>query len=143
MQLNTHNAITLVAVDCAYAQLAAAALARSAALLPVARVLLLTDAAITHDGVEVITIAPIRSRAAYSHFIVKELADYIATDYALVIQWDGFVIDGGMWADEFWNYDYIGAKWPHVAGDFRVGNGGFSLRSKRLLDALEIGRAHV
>ena len=134
--MNTRDAITLVAVDCAYAPLAAAALARSASALPVARVLLLTDAAITHDGVEVLAIAPIKSRAAYSQFVIKELGNYITTDYALVVQWDGFVIDGSAWAEEFWNYDYIGAKWPHLSGDFRVGNGGFSLRSKRLLTAL-------
>ncbi len=137
--MNTRDAITLVAVDCAYASLAATALARSASALPVARVLLLTDAAISHEGVEVVPIAPIapiRSRAAYSQFVLKELSGYINTDYALVVQWDGFVIDGNAWADEFWNYDYVGAKWPHEPGEFRVGNGGFSLRSKRLLDAL-------
>ena len=134
--MNTRDAITLVAVDCAYAPLSAVALARSASVLPVARVLLLTDTAITRDGVEVVAIPPIRSRAAYSQFMVKELGNYITTDYALVVQWDGFIIDGKMWANEFWNYDYIGAKWPHLAGDFRVGNGGFSLRSKRLLNAL-------
>ena len=33
-------------------------------------------------------------------------------------------------------YDYIGAKWVPESGDFRVGDGGFSLRSKRLLAAL-------
>ncbi len=134
--MDTRDAITLVAVDCAYAPLAAAALARSAAALPVARVLLLTDAAITHDGVEVVAIPSIRSRAAYSQFVIKELGKYITTDYALVVQWDGFIIDGTAWANEFWDYDYIGAKWPHLTGDFRVGNGGFSLRSKRLLNAL-------
>mgnify|MGYP001443699476 CR=1 FL=1 len=132
----TQFAVTLVAVDCAYPQLAAAALARSARALPVARTLLLTDRAITYEGVEVVLIAPIRSRAAYSQFVLKELSRFISTDHALVAQWDGFVIDGAAWADEFWNYDYIGAKWPHVQGEFRVGNGGFSLRSKRLLDAL-------
>lgn len=134
--MNTANAITLVAVDCAYPQLAANALARSARTLPVARTLLLTDRVIEHPGVEVVQIAPIRSRAAYSQFVLKELGGFIATDYALVVQWDGFVVDGSAWADEFWNYDYIGAKWPHESGDFRVGNGGFSLRSKRLLEAL-------
>lgn len=135
----TRAAITLVAADCAYASLAVAALLRSAHLLPVARVVLLTDAGNAHvarDEVEVAIISPIHSRAAYSQFMLKELGNYISTDYALVVQWDGFVIDGTAWADEFWNYDYIGAKWPHVAGDFRVGNGGFSLRSKRLLGAL-------
>lgn len=131
-----NTAITLVAVDCDYPQLAADALARSAALLPVARVLLLTDVDIKRDGIEVVPIASIRSRAEYSQFMVKALGAYIATDYALVVQWDSFVIDGDAWADEFWNYDYIGAKWPHERGDFRVGNGSFSLRSKRLLDAL-------
>ncbi len=132
----TPDAITLVAVDCAYPQLAATALARSARALSVARTLLLTDRALTCEGVEVAQIRPIRSRAAYSQFVLKELSRFITTDYALVAQWDGFVIDGAAWADEFWNYDYIGAKWPHLGGDFRVGNGGFSLRSKRLLDAL-------
>ena len=47
--MNTASAITLVAVDCAYPQLAAAALARSARALPAARTLLLTDRAITHQ----------------------------------------------------------------------------------------------
>lgn len=134
--MNTASAITLVAVDCAYPQLAATALARSARALPVARTRLLTDRTITHEGVEVVQIAPIRSRAAYSQFVLKELGRLITTDYALVVQWDGFVIDGTAWADEFWNYDYVGARWPHVQGEFRVGNGGFSLRSKRLLEAL-------
>ncbi|MBL8308841.1 MAG: tetratricopeptide repeat protein [Burkholderiales bacterium] len=134
--MNTATAITLVAVDCAYPELAAKALARSARALPVARTLLLTDRDLAHRGVEVQRIAPIRSRAAYSQFMLKSLAPFIATSHALVVQWDGFVIDGSAWADEFWHYDYIGARWPHVAGDFRVGNGGFSLRSKRLLDAL-------
>ena len=134
--MHTAAAITLVAIDCAYPQLAADALARSMALLPVAHVLLLTDVAIDRPGIEVVQIASIHSRAAYSQFVLKQLGAYINTDYALVVQWDGFIIDGNAWADEFWNYDYIGAKWPHLQGDFRVGNGGFSLRSKRLLTAL-------
>ena len=46
--------------------------------------------------------------------MLKELGAHIQTDYALVVQWDGFVIDGSAWADEFWNYDYIGARWPHA-----------------------------
>jgi len=134
--MNTATAITLVAVDCAYPQLAAKALVRSAAALPVARTLLLTDHDLSLPGVEVQRIAPIRSRDAYSQFVLKDLDAYIQTDYALVAQWDGYVVDGSAWADEFWNCDYIGARWPHVQGDFRVGNGGFSLRSKRLLAAL-------
>jgi tetratricopeptide (TPR) repeat protein len=133
---STATSITLVAIDCAYPALAAKALRRSAARLPVARVLLLTDSTQRFEGVETHAIAPIKSRTAYSQFVLKELANHIATDYALVVQWDGFVIHDNAFADEFWHYDYIGAKWPHKQGEFRVGNGGFSLRSKRLLDAL-------
>ena len=134
--MNTATAITLVAIDCAYSHLAADALVRSASKLPVARVLLLTDIAIERDGIEVVRIAPIHSRVAYSQFVLKELGAHISTDYALIVQWDGFIIDDRAWAEEFWYYDYIGAKWVHESGDFRVGNGGFSLRSRRLLIAL-------
>lgn len=133
---STATALTLVAIDCAYPALAANALRRSAALLPAARVLLLTDSREPFEGVETVNMAPIKSRAAYSRFVLKELANNVATEYALVVQWDGFVIHDDAFADEFWRYDYIGAKWPHKQSDFRVGNGGFSLRSKRLLDAL-------
>jgi tetratricopeptide (TPR) repeat protein len=136
LTMRTVNSLTLVAIDCAHPELAADALARSSALLPTAHVLLLTDVAIERDGIEVVQIASIKSRAAYSQFVLKELGAHINTDYALVVQWDGFIIDGSAWADEFWRYDYIGAKWLHESGDFRVGNGGFSLRSKRLLSAL-------
>jgi tetratricopeptide (TPR) repeat protein len=136
--MNTRSKIslTLVAVDCAYPALAAKALQRSAALLPAARVLLLTDVDTKYDGIETKHITPIKSRVAYSQFMLKQLVDHIDTDYGLVVQWDGFVIHDCAFADEFWNYDYIGARWPHVPGEFKVGNGGFSLRSKKLLKAL-------
>lgn len=41
-------------------------------------------------------------------------------------------MNGDAWKNEWLDYDYIGAVWQ----DGVVGNGGFSLRSKRLLDAL-------
>jgi tetratricopeptide (TPR) repeat protein len=136
MKANSKNHLTLVAVDCAYPALAAKALQHSCALLPVARVLLLTDVDTNYDGIETKRITPIKSRAAYSQFMLKQLTDHIDTDYALVVQWDGYVIHDDAFADEFWNYDYVGARWPHVPGEFKVGNGGFSLRSKKLLTAL-------
>ncbi|TAG48616.1 MAG: tetratricopeptide repeat protein [Betaproteobacteria bacterium] len=136
-QMNPKFDLTLVAVDCAYPALAAKALQRSAELLPAARTVLLTDVETTFDGVETIRIAPIKSRAAYSQFMLKQLSQHIKTEFALVVQWDGFVIHDDAFADEFWNYDYIGARWPHVDGEFKVGNGGFSLRSKKLLHALQ------
>ncbi len=72
------------------------------------------------------------SKEAYSKFILKELYKYIETDYALIIQHDGYVKNPEAWTDEFLKYDYIGAPWWYKDG-YNVGNGGFSLRSKKLL----------
>lgn len=80
-------------------------------------------------------IRPIRSRQDYSRFMLRELAEHIDTRFALCVQWDGYVLDGARWLEEFLDHDYIGAPWPHFDDNHRVGNGGFSLRSKKLLDA--------
>lgn len=68
----------------------------------------------------------------YNEFVCKELYKHINTDYVLLCQHDGHVIDGSAWTDEFLNYDYIGAPWTYKDGR-NVGNGGFSMRSKRLM----------
>jgi hypothetical protein len=80
-------------------------------------------------------IEPLSSRAAYSAFMLHRLHEYITTSHALCIQWDGFVVNGSGWDPRFLDYDYIGAVWPHFSDDYNVGNGGFSLRSRRLLVA--------
>lgn len=72
------------------------------------------------------------SKEAYSNFILKELHKYIETDYALIVQHDGYVKNYKAWTDDFLKYDYIGAPWWYK-DEMRVGNGGFSLRSKKLL----------
>ena len=47
----------------------------------------------------------------YSYNMIYRLGDYIDTEFALVVQYDGYVINPGLWRDEFLNYDYIGAVW--------------------------------
>lgn len=69
--------------------------------------------------------------------MLYELSAYIATNHALCVQWDGFILDGSAWDPSFLDFDYIGAVWPHYADGRNVGNGGFSLRSKKLLQACE------
>ncbi len=83
----------------------------------------------------------------YSRFILNDLHKFIDTNFCLIVQADGFVLNASSWQDAFLNYDYIGAPWPknlkivESSGDVflevknnQVGNGGFSLRSKRLLN---------
>ena len=89
----------------------------------------------------------------YNQFIVHELYNYINTNYCIIVQSDGFILNSNLWTDKFLNYDYIGHTWDFfrypfqikgvlpeivarkgIAGLNRVGNGGFSLRSKKLLE---------
>ena len=67
----------------------------------------------------------------YSIFMLRDLHRYFSTDFCLVIQWDGFIVNPLMWQSDFFKYDYVGSSWPHHP-DTPVGNGGFSLRSKKL-----------
>jgi hypothetical protein len=60
----------------------------------------------------------------------------VDTDFNLVVQADGYAVNAQAWTDEFLRYDYIGASWPQEIAQRAVGNGGFSLRSKKLYRAL-------
>jgi hypothetical protein len=96
----------------------------------------------------------------YSWFMMFALWRFIETEYVLIVQEDGWILDIANWCDEYLNYDYIGAPihlgrvdtpehiywmrafswYEHVnrAGSvvMPVLNGGFSLRSRRMLRAL-------
>ena len=102
-----------------------------------AKVVLLSDRepAETEERIEWRKIDRMNSRADYSRFMLRSLTDHVETSHALCVQWDGFVLSGQAWRPEFLEYDYIGAVWPHFADNNNVGNGGFSLRSRRLLEA--------
>jgi len=80
-------------------------------------------------------IQPLKTHSDYSRFVLRELADHVSTSHALCVQWDGYVLNGGAWDPAFLDYDYIGAIWPQFRDEWNVGNGGFSLRSRRLLRA--------
>jgi hypothetical protein len=79
-------------------------------------------------------IEQIHNREDYSEFILRKLVDHVDRPHVLIVQWDGFITNTSCWTEEFLNYDYIGAPWPQFADGRDVGNGGFSLRSKRLIE---------
>ena len=99
--------------------------------------LFFTDANIdpADDRIKIISITKLNSAFAYSRFILKKLPGYIETDHVLIVQWDGFIANAGAWEPGFLKWDYIGAPWPQFEDGHDVGNGGFSLRSRRLLQA--------
>lgn len=85
-------------------------------------------------GVEYIKILELKCIKDYSKFCLVELNKYINTNYCLIIQHDGYVINPTSWNSKFLDFDYIGAPWSDPLFKHKVGNGGFSLRSKKLLE---------
>jgi len=75
------------------------------------------------------------SMDTYSEFVLKCLWPFVRTDFILIVHWDGFVANPHCWKQDFLAFDYIGAPWAWAQDDHRVGNGGFCIRSRRLLDA--------
>ena len=84
------------------------------------------------DDPDGVYIDRIISPEKYQQFCINEMNNYFDTDYVLTFQSDGFILNPDAWTDEFFDYDYIGAPW----GDnkYAVGNGGFSFRSKKLMN---------
>ena len=94
------------------------------------------SAAPIYPGENFYRINPIHSAAAYSHVLLNLVPFCVDADAVLVIQWDGMPGNVAAWDDAFRRYDYIGAPWGHCDRAVAVGNGGFSWRSRRLLETL-------
>lgn len=124
--------VTLLGVDCVDIERLIFAANISQEHIDFGAVKLLTHKDVYHS--DIIKIDPIRNIEAYSKFIMQELYKYVDTPYVMIIQHDGFVLHPEAWNDEFLNYDYIGAHWWWMKDKYTVGNGGFSLRSKRLME---------
>jgi hypothetical protein len=86
----------------------------------------------------------------YSVFMMHALQAFIDTEYALIVQDDGWVLHGHNFTEDWYQYDYVGAPshcgkvgdkfylkftWMQFADRLVVQNGGFSLRSKRFMQA--------
>jgi hypothetical protein len=127
--------VTLCAADTINPTLAARALDLSMTQCEFGDALLFTHQDVATRA-RIVKIDTLRSRQAYSAFMLKELGRHITTPWTLVAQWDGYVLDAARWSESFYEYDYIGAHWPHRPPGHDIGNGGFSLRSARLLRAL-------
>lgn len=128
--------ITLCAVTSINVDATVQALKTSMAQADFGAVKLFTDAQVQPEDsrIEVVAIDRLTSSQAYSAFVLSSLPDHVATSHCLVAQWDGHVINAGNWRSEFLDYDYIGASWPQFRDGHDVGNGGFSLRSRRLME---------
>lgn len=140
--LNLPN-VTLCAISSIKLEETVNALKKSMLSVKYAEVILLTHEklSLADVGINVIQIEKL-DYENYSYFVLYKLKDFISTDFVLLVQHDGYVLHPDKWDDKFLNYDYIGAPWrkglffTEEGVNIRVGNGGFSLRSKKLLDML-------
>jgi len=87
------------------------------------------------EGLRIAAVDSLRSREDYSRVVQTGLAPHIHTPFVMLVQWDGYPVRPENWTDAFLDHDYIGAPWPQFPSSVAVGNGGFSLRSRRLLEA--------
>lgn len=134
--------VTLVSVASVRVDKTIKALKYSSKDITFGDVKLITHEVVDEPGITVINVDKM-DYEQYNKFIVFDLYKHIDTNYALIIQDDGFVVNPNEWNPEFLKYDYLGAPWPLPHDDFsfrdvfnnliRVGNGGFSLRSKKIL----------
>ena len=84
------------------------------------------------EGATFVKVPKISNNNDYGSIIFNTLPEHVNEDYFLCIQWDGFPLFPQNWNDDFLKYDYIGAPlygW--------VGNGGFSLRSQKLIQTIK------
>lgn len=137
--------VTLVGIDCVSVERIQKALDISSDQIEFASVKLLTSLG-TSDPRK-IEIPHLGSVEDYSAFVIRDLHRYIETEHVLIVQYDGFVLNHTAWEGSFLAYDYIGSPWlvadwsvrnfgfpENLLGTRVVGNGGFSLRSKKLLE---------
>jgi tetratricopeptide (TPR) repeat protein len=129
--------VTLCCIDTVNQALAVRALRHSSAQIRFGRALFITDREAGPQDFDVEIVPALTSRDDYSQFVLKSLSARIQTSHVLLVQWDGYVVNPSAWREEFLDCDYIGAQWFWHDDEMRVGNGGFSLRSRKLLRALE------
>jgi hypothetical protein len=117
--------------------------------LPGSQVLLITDIPVKSDYPQAILPTKL-NYAEYSHFVIYCLHSYIKTKHCLIVQDDGWALNPQNWNDDWLKYDFIGGlthaalckdqywmwyQWVGKENPLVVQNGGFSLRSKRFLEA--------
>tara|TARA_R110000868_G_scaffold5867_6_gene34233 strand:- start:434 stop:1156 length:723 start_codon:yes stop_codon:yes gene_type:complete len=95
----------------------------------------------------------------FSKFSLQELHQYFDTKFMIYCHGDGFATSADPWCDAFLEFDYLGAPWPKYNLErsssrwdlvkkayyesnktYCVGNGGFSLRTKKLME--EVSRLY-
>ena len=87
-------------------------------------------------------IKEIKNIDEYNSFVFLDLYKYFDTSHVLLCQDHAYILHPEVWDDGWLDWDYIGAPWPYQKDSYitdegehvRQGNGGFSLRSKKICE---------
>lgn len=131
----TINDVTLVTIETMYHDLARRSMEETLKRVPFKHALVFSDQDFL-PGSKHVKIEH-GDMLSYCNLLLKGMLEHVETKYVIFQQWDAMVHDGSRWHDFFLLNDYIGAVWPWRPHGQNVGNGGFSLRSRRLLEALQ------
>jgi hypothetical protein len=131
----TINDVTLVTIETMYHGLARRAMEETLSRVPFKNTLVFSDQDFL-PGSKHVKIEH-GDMLSYCNLLLKGMLEHVDTEFVIFQQWDAMVHDGSKWRDYFLLNDYIGATWPWRPHGQNVGNGGFSLRSRRLLEALQ------
>ena len=121
--------VTLVCIDCIDSKGAIRVLEHCKTMADFGEVKLLSSIPVNYQ--HRVKIMPLNSLVAYSIFMLTRFHEYIDTEHCLIVQRDGWILNPESF-DEKWltELDYIGALFMQYD---KVGSGGFSLRTKRLM----------
>lgn len=126
--------LSILAIDFGTHELTALAIEQTLQCIEPKEIIVVSDKNL-YPGSTWVPCKPVRNYLQYNELMLKWTYPLVDTAHTLYVQYDGFAVNKDCWTDDFLKYDYIGAIWPHIPETHNVGNGGFSLRSKRLLEA--------
>ena len=127
-------AVTLICADCVDPDRAIHSLEKCTALCDFGAVKLLTSKPTYYPHrVECRHLGSINE---YSAFCLKDIYKFVDTSHMLIVQHDGWILNPKSWNNSWLSYDYIGPLFQQHEFVFAhsVGSGGFSLRSRRLME---------
>lgn len=133
--MSAKDNVTLVMIETFYHDLARKSLEETLKRVPFKNVVVFSDQNIL-PGSTWVPIQPTTTMFDYCDLLLKGMWPYIGTSHMIFQQWDAMIWNPDAWTDDFLLFDYIGAVWPWQPPTNAVGNGGFSLRSRKLIQAL-------
>ncbi len=120
--------VTLLMVDCVNPVQAAKVLNHCKSLCDFGAIKFLTSCDIEHENL--VKIPALTSLVSYSIFMLSKCHEYIDTPNVLTVQCDGWILNPKSFKQEWLSLDYIGGLYMQ---EDKVGSGGFSLRSKKIM----------